>query len=108
ETRTTPRRRNAEHAEAAEAAEKVFLSEFWGFCGFCVDRRSDGAGRAGCAVAVEDPRARRDARVAAARGTARRIERRAARKRLPRRRAAENRREAAARPDRFPIALRFH
>ena len=57
---------------------------------------------------VEDPRARRDAGLAAARRTPRRLERRAARQRLPRRRAAEDRREAAARPDGLPPAVRVH
>ena len=48
---------------------------------------------------VEDPRARGDPRLAAARGTPRGIQWREARQRLPRRRAAEDRREAAARTD---------
>ena len=56
---------------------------------------------------ANDPAARRDARVAAARGAAGRLERRAPGQRLPRRRAAEDRREAAARADRLPAAFEF-
>ena len=92
---------NAEHAEHAE---QVFLCDL---CDLCV--RSSWLVAAGLRRAgLEDPRARRSARLAAARRTPRRLERRAPRQRLPRRRAAEDRREAAAGPAGLPAAVRVH